>query len=58
MTLGYDSLRDVIRLTWSISAGPYNKASHGSEVFDPVDVEDAVAAVQRNARICGARRLF
>lgn len=56
--VGYDSIRDEVTVSWSIAAGPYNKASHGSNSYPPVDLEDAIADVQRSVRICGARRLF
>lgn len=54
----YDAVRDLVTVRWSIEAGPYNKASSGSNEYAPQDLEDAISDVQRAVRICGARRLF
>lgn len=54
----FDPVRDRLVVSWQISAGPYNKASAGVKDYDPVDLEDVVADLQRAVRICGARRLF
>lgn len=54
----YSPLTDEIIVTRHQDAGPYHKAHTESTSYGVVDVEDAIAAVQRAARVCGARRLF
>lgn len=56
--LEYSPLTDSLTATWSQEAGPYHKAKTVSNTYDVGDVEDAIADLQRAARICGARRLF
>lgn len=58
VTMRYDAVRDEITVHWRQDAGPYSKAKALTHRYDPVDVEDALADVQRAVRICGARRLF
>lgn len=54
----YDPLRDLLEVHWHQEAGPYHKEKRLTETYDPSDVEDLIATVQRAIRILGARRLF
>lgn len=56
--VGYDPLRDLLEVHWRQEAGPYHKAKSLTETYDPVDLEDMLATLQRAVRILGARRLF
>ena len=56
--LSYDPAKDELSLYWRQAAGPYHAAKNGTETYDPRDLEDAIAALDRRVRILGARRLF
>jgi hypothetical protein len=58
LRVAYDSVRDQLTLDWSQEAGPYHKAKRVSNTYDPRNLEDAIADIQRAMRILGARRLF
>lgn len=49
---------DQIVVAWHQDGGPYNAAKTHHLTLNPVDVEDALEAVQRAIRIMSARRLF
>lgn len=58
ITVRYDALRDDLIVNWRQEAGPYHKAKSSESHYDPKDLEDALADIQRAVRILGARRLF
>lgn len=54
----YDPGRDVVDVRWTQGEGPYHTSKNGTNSYSPVDLEDALADIQRMVRILGARRLF
>lgn len=58
LRIAYDATQDRLTVSWQQEAGPYHKSKALVEHYDPKDLEDAIADVQRAVRILGARRLF
>lgn len=56
--LEFDDRHDRLVVSWYQAEGGYTASRFRTDVYPVSDLEDAIAAVQRRARILGARRLL